>query len=133
MRTYSVHIRRHGPDAEPVFALVKEGFNWPAFFFNIFWALWRRLWLVAIGLVAISLAIAIIAKAIGLALSGQAVLIIGWSVIVGMLANDVRRYYLSCEGFIEEGIAAGKNSDYALFDYLRDTAGLPKNISGFML
>ena len=133
MRTYSVHIRRHGLDLDRDFALVKEGFSWPAFVFNIFWALWYRHWLAAIAFFAIPLAIAIVTKFIGLAPTGQTVLSLGWLVIVGMTANDVRRYYLDRGGFFEHGIAVGKNTDDALYNYLRDTATPPKNTSRYML
>ena len=133
MRTYSVHIRRHGLDLDRDFALVKEGFSWPAFVFNMFWALWYRHWLAAIAFFAIPLAIATFTKFIGLAPAGQTVLSMGWSVIVGMLANDVRRYYLDCDGFVEDGIVAGTTPDDALYDYLRDTATPSKNTSGYIL
>ena len=133
MRTYSVHIRRHGLDFDRDVVVVKEGFSWPAFLFNIFWALWHRHWLAAIALFMIPLGIAIITNVIGLAPAGQTALSMGWSVIVGMLANDVRRYYLDRDGFVEDGITAGKSPDDALYDYLQDTATPPTNTSGYML
>ena len=133
MRTYSVHIRRHGLDFDRDVVVVKEGFSWPACLFNIFWALWHRYWLAAIALFMIPLGIAIITNVIGLAPVGQTALSMGWSVIVGMLANDVRRYYLDRDGFVEDGITAGKSPDDALYDYLRDTATPPTNTSGYML
>ena len=133
MRTYSVHIRRHGLDFDRDVVVVKEGFSWPACVFNIFWALWHRHWLAAIALFMIPLGIAIITNVIGLAPAGQTALSMGWSVIVGMLANDVRRYYLDRDGFVEDGITAGKSPDDALYDYLRDTATPPTNTSGYMI
>ena len=132
MRIYSVHIRRHGLDVDRDVALVKEGFSWPAFLFNIFWALWHRHWLAAAVLFAMPLALAIVIKVIGLAPAGQTILILGWLVMVGMMANDVRRHYLDCGGFVEDGIAAGKTTDDALYSYLQDTAAPSKNISGSM-
>ena len=133
MRIYSVHICRPVLDFDCNVVVVKEGFSWPAFLFNIFWALWHRHWLAAIALFVIPLGIAIITNVIGLAPAGQTVLSMGWSVIVGMLANDVRRYYLAREGFVEDGITFGKASDDALYDYLRDAATPPKNTSGYIL
>ena len=35
---------------------IKEGFCWPALFFSLFWSIWHRLWLVALGLIATNLA-----------------------------------------------------------------------------
>ena len=132
MRIYSVHIRRHGLDLDRDVALVKEGFSWPAFLFNIFWALWHRHWLAVATMFAIPLAIATLTKVIGFAPAGQTVLILGWLVIVGMTANDVRRCYLDCGGFVEEGIAAGKSTDDALYSYFQDTAAPSQNIPGSM-
>ena len=133
MRTYSVHMRSHGLDQGQDFVLVKEGFSWPAFLFNIFWALWHRLWLAAIALFATPLVIVIVIKVIGLGPAVQIVLSVGWSVIVGMLANDVRRHYLHHDGFVEDGIAAGKAADDALCDYLRDTVSPPTNSAEYLL
>ena len=133
MRIYSVHIRRHGLDPDYDFAVVKEGFSWPAFFFNIFWALWHRLWLVAFALFAIPFVVAIVSSAIGLAPAGQAVLSLGWLVIFGMIANDVRRFFLTCNGFIDRGIADGKTMDDALCKYLQNTIFLSKNTPGSTL
>ena len=133
MRIYSVHIRRPGLDFDRDVVVVKEGFSWPAFLFNIFWALWHRHWLAAIALLVIPLGIAIITNVIGLALAGQTILSMGWLVMVGILANDVRRYYLELGGFVEDGITTGKAPDDALYNYLRDTATPPKNTSRYML
>ena len=130
MRIYSVHIRRHGLDPDYDFAVVKEGFSWPAFLFNIFWALWHRLWLVAVVLFVTPFVVAIASNVIGLAPAGQAVLILGWLVIVGMTANDVRRYFLACNGFVDRGIANGKTMDDALCKYLQNMILLSKNTPG---
>ena len=130
MRIYSVHIRRHGLDPDRDVALVKEGFSWPAFLFNIFWALWHRHWLAVATMFAIPLAIATFTNFVGLAPAGLTVLILGWLVIVGMTANDVRRCYLDRGGFVEDGIAAGESTDDALYSYLQDAAAQSKNIAG---
>ena len=121
MHIYSIHIRRQDSHLDPDFALVKEGFSCPAFLFNIFWALWHRLWVVATALLTVSLIITVIFEAIDLGSSVRTVLSVGWSVIIGMLANDVRRPFLKRDGYVEDGVALGKNSDEALNGYLRDT------------
>ena len=130
MRSYSIHIRRPGLEFDRDIVVVKEGFNWPAFLFNIFWALWHCHWLAATGLFLVPLAIFSISKVIGLTPVHQAILALGWLAIVGMLANDVRRYYVGRDGFFEDGIAAGKSPDEALYDYLRDAAAPPSPIVG---
>lgn len=120
MRIYSVYIRRHGLDPERDIALVKEGFSWPAFAFAALWALWHRHWLWAVGLFLIPLAFGALAGGLGLNPAGQATLTIGWSILVGLFANDLRCWILERQGFVEAGVAAGKNDDGALLDFLSD-------------
>ena len=132
MRIYSVHIRRHELDPDYEFTLIKEGFSWPALLFNIFWALWHRLWLVAVALFVIPLVLAIASNIIGLAPAGKAVLGLGWLVIVGMTGNDVRRYFLACNGFVDRGVADGKTMDDALCNHLQNSIFLSRNTRGSM-
>lgn len=44
MRSFTV-FSRPGGDIE----VVKQGWSWPAFVFNVLWALWHRMWLLAFG------------------------------------------------------------------------------------
>jgi len=37
-------------DANDSYELIKEGWNWPAFFFGAFWALSKKLWIISIGI-----------------------------------------------------------------------------------
>ncbi|MEK9754022.1 MAG: DUF2628 domain-containing protein [Rhodospirillaceae bacterium] len=120
MRVYTVHLRRHGLDWDKDIALVKEGFSWPAFAFAGPWALWHRHWLAAVVLIAVPVTLSGLAEALGAAPLTQAALSIGWSTVVGMLANDWRRFFLERQGFEEAGVAAGRDADEALLGYLRD-------------
>ena len=56
MKVYTVHLRRHGLDLERDIVLVCEGFSWPAFILSLVWALWNRMWWVALGLAVLSVA-----------------------------------------------------------------------------
>lgn len=123
MRIYSVYVRRHGLDPERDIAMVKEGFSWPAFAFAALWALWHRHWLWAAGLFLIPLGLGASAGAIGLNPAGQATLTIGWSAVIGLFANDLRRWILERDGFVEAGVAAGKNDDGALLSFFSDDRG----------
>ena len=120
MRTYSIHIRRQGLNAEPDFAVIKEGFSWPAFLFSGLWALWCRLWLVALGTFLVLGLVLSLPWLIGGTELDQAILSFGSFVIFGMLANDIRRWYLGRADFVEVGIYIGHTSDEALFAYLSE-------------
>ena len=106
MKIYTVHIKDTGGRSgeKPIF--VREGFCFPAFFFSVFWALYHRLWLPAVG---IMLAFALIAQLgahhIISALS-VGVLQLMIQVLVGYLAGDWRRKTLAKRGYITTDITA---------------------------
>ena len=110
MRVYTVHLHRPLLEPERDVVLIKEGFSWPACLFSVLWALWHRLWLVALGLIAVQAVISGIAAAVGLDPAGDLVLSLGLAVIVGFVAGDLRRWTLSRAGFVEAGVVAGENA-----------------------
>jgi hypothetical protein len=110
MRVYTVHMRRPTLEPDRDIRLVKDGFNWPAFLFSVVWALWCRLWLVAaILLAAIGSALA----ALGADPLTQLSISVGGAVIVGLVANDLKRWTLFHRGFLEVGVVTGSNIDAA--------------------
>ncbi|STZ75660.1 DUF2628 domain-containing protein [Bergeriella denitrificans] len=52
MKQYTIY--EHA--AEQRIEAVKNGWSWPGFFFSIFWALFKRLWLVALALFLVAFA-----------------------------------------------------------------------------
>ncbi len=91
MRHYTVHLRRHGPDADSDLVLIKEGFCWPAFFLGPLWALWHRLWLAALVLLVADLGLSGTALLLRLDGLSQGAVSVGVVAIVGFVANDLRR------------------------------------------
>lgn len=113
MRVYTVHVRRHGLDPDRDVVLVKEGFCWPAFFFVVLWALWCRLWLVAAGLIAAQVVLNAALIVAGIDALGEAIVQLGFLVLVGSFANDARRWTLKRRGFEEAGVVLARNRDAA--------------------
>lgn len=109
MRIYTVHIR---PDAKnpyetPIF--IEESFNWWAFIFRGFWALYNRLWLVGIILLALEIALQVLVVK-GVIPSYTALLTrLGIQILVGFHANDLRRAKLRKQGYITSDIVTGDN------------------------
>ena len=128
MRIYTVHIADPDADAPTPVATdpvpIKEGFCWPAFFFNLLWALWHRLWLVALGLVGINALLTGALIVLGADELTNGVVNFGFALLVGMIANDLRRWTIEREGMIECGVAIGTNADDALERFLRDAERL---------
>ena len=118
MRLYSIHIRRHGLDIDRDFIIVKEGLSWPAFLSAGLWALWHRMWLWAAALFIIPFVLAALVTALGADPMSQTIVGMSWSVIAGLVANDLRRVRLDQQGFVESGMAAGRSRDGALFSFM---------------
>ncbi|MEK9676927.1 MAG: DUF2628 domain-containing protein [Rhodospirillaceae bacterium] len=131
MRLYTIHVPAPtagvtGPDrlgtiiegAVPV----KEGFCWPAFFFSIVWALWHRLWWVALALIIIIVALSGILTGLGADPVVQTVVSVAIAVAVGFLANDLRRRNLARRGLSERAVVAASNGEGAVERYFTGRA-----------
>jgi hypothetical protein len=111
MRIYTVHLRR---TADPLFTpdlgaqFVREGFNWAAFFFTWIWALTCGLWIVAAILFAGDLCLALLFEAVDLDSMSQLWATLGWHVIVGFAAEDLRRWTLRLRGYALAEIVAAE-------------------------
>ena len=132
MRIYTIHRpRRPWPSgvvsAAPETALaaaraVKEGFSWPAFFFSVLWALWHRLWLVALVLVLIEIAFGLAAEAFAVDPIVQLAVSLGLALIVGWIGNDLIRARCERKGLAFAGVAMAETNDDALRRFFVESA-----------
>ena len=113
MRVYSVHMRRQSLDPDRDMVLVKEGFSWPALFFSVFWALWCRLWWVALGLVVVNVVVSAVLAVLGADPVSEGVISFGMAILFALLANDLKRWTLSRRGFRQVGVVAATNAEAA--------------------
>ncbi|MBK8208847.1 MAG: DUF2628 domain-containing protein [Rhodospirillales bacterium] len=113
MRMYSVHLRRPLLNPDRDICLVKEGFSWPAFFFSVLWALWCRLWLAAAGIFAAEIALSGVMSLLGADEMTQAAISVGFAVLLGVVANDIKRWSLFRRGFLQVAVVTGEDSDAA--------------------
>ena len=118
MKTYTVHLRRHGLDPDRDVVLVKEGFCWPAFFLSILWALWHRLWLAAALILAANIVLGIGIYFLRPDPVTQTAVALGIAAIIGYLANDYRQARLAQLGYAVDGVVSGLNKEHALRRYL---------------
>jgi hypothetical protein len=107
LKRYSVHLSPFaaGPDRDALF--VRDGFSWAALLFGPFWALWHRLWWVALGMFAVALALAATEALLALDPATGSVLWTAISLIFGFEGNDWRRAGLAARGFVERGPVSG--------------------------
>jgi hypothetical protein len=118
MKVYTVHFQKHDQNYVDDIILILEGFSWSAFFLNVIWTLWYRMWLASLGLACLSGIIVVIINALGMGVLAVIFFVIGTAVLYGFVANDLRRWSLSRIGFLENGVTLGKNQDEALARFL---------------
>jgi len=94
-----------GPGA---LALVPEGFAWLGFLFGPVWLAWHRLWLPALLVLAVGLALGALLPA-GLAVPAE----LGLQFLVGAHGQDLRRWRLARRGYAEAGVVAARDRDAA--------------------
>jgi hypothetical protein len=114
VRVYTAHYRPTVPPPDREVVLVKEGFCWPALFVSPLWALWHRLWIEAVVLIAAPLALEFAFELVGLAPLGVSAAGLGLSAIIACVANDLRRASLERRGYRMAGVVAGSDYDTAL-------------------
>lgn len=125
MRIYTVHLRRQGLDPDRDVVFVEEGFSWPAFLFTALWALWCRLWWVALALVAGEAALNALLVMLGPDPLSHAGIMVGFAAIVGMVGNDLKRWTLRRQGFDHAAVIAAATLDDAqrrFYDHNPDLA-----------
>lgn len=114
MRVYTVHVRTPTERLDRDVILVREGFNWFAFLFSGLWAAWSRLWLVALGLIAVEVLWSVLAWWLDPDPVTQGAISFGLALIVGWSANDLRRWTLFRRGYAEVGVVAARDNDSAM-------------------
>jgi hypothetical protein len=110
VRFYTVHIQLQ-KSGQKHLELVKEGFSWPAFLFDVFWAVHHRAWLTCCVLTAAICVFCIIGYWQVIAAPLLLVVVLGWRVAVGFHGNDWRCTELARHGFQVAGVVSAR--DYA--------------------
>lgn len=107
MKVYTVHI--HPGDADPMenAILIHEGFNFWAFLLSGLWALYHRLWLGFLGLVAVSFLCSFLVMAFDGGPEMDFALALLTGIGFGLIANDLRRRKLAAQGWKLADIVAG--------------------------
>ena len=121
MRFYTVHLPASDEGVEDGALgraiLVREGFNWLAFFFAPFWALAEGLWLAAVALIGSLAAIVVVPHVLGLGPLLPVILGLGYGVLAGMSGNDLRRAGLAARGYRLVEVVAAPSRAQALIRY----------------
>jgi len=124
VRVYTIHHDPMSADAESEFFVVKEGFSWSALVFTALWALWHRMWLAALLLLATGAALEFALTISGADDIAALSIGLGYSLLVGYGANDWRRWALARRSMALMGIVAAADEETALHRYVDRNPGL---------
>ena len=108
-RIYTAHVRAWSASSDREAVLVREGFSWGAFFFSVLWALRYRMWLTAVFLFAISVALSLATDLLGVDPVTDSALGIALALIIGWEANDWRRRSLARRGYVTAAVIAAES------------------------
>jgi hypothetical protein len=111
-----------GPDPDG-FVFVKEGFCWPAFYLTVPWLVWRRMWLVFLIYVAITLTFFSIIEQVDLPVAWLIHVLFGF--LVALEANNLRRWTLERRGYRFLGVVSGSNAGEAEFRFFASWVEAP--------
>jgi len=128
-RIFTIHLRRHGLDPARDIVLLPEGFSWWAFIFAGLWALWLRMWWVALGLIVGVGVLNVLANRLFSDPVSAGVIGFGLALLAGILGNDLRRWTLERQGFEFSGLVAATDQDEALHKYLDGDMELSEEIN----
>ncbi len=98
----------HGPRA------VKQGWSWPAFFFGVFWALYKRIWILAASLFGFIVLSSVLIPA---TVEGQLisnVLFLGLNLTISLKGNQWYASLLETQGFTQQAQVEARNPGDAL-------------------
>lgn len=112
-KIYTVHINPAKAHAVERAVFVPEGFNFMAFIFGVFWAVYNRLWLEAVFIVVVIASLAILEQSGFLDEQSSVILQIAFNFIIGFQANDWQRGALSRRGYVMADIVVSEDKMHA--------------------
>ena len=120
MNVFTIHLPpEETASADPL--PIREGFCWPAFFFTFVWALWHRMWLVGTAIFLVLTALSVGLELSGIAPAARLVLTLGTYFLLGLMANDIRRWQIERSGWDLDDIVSGQDADEAVWRWAHKT------------
>jgi hypothetical protein len=110
---YTVYRRLWSNERDHDAIFLREGFCWGAFLFSVVWALWHRMWFVALGLAALFVGLALLDFVLVFEPAVIVALNLASALWVGMEAADWRRGALTRAGYVETDIVYAPSLDQA--------------------
>ena len=107
LKIYTAHLKPEHPAPYETAMFVQEGFNWMAFAFGGMWALFSRLWLLALVFMLVNIALATLVEMEVVSYGVSAAYQLAFQLWVGFNANDWLRAKLKKQGYITDALITG--------------------------
>jgi hypothetical protein len=118
MTTYSIYAKPNDKTAADAI-FVSDGFSWGAFVFTWAWALWHRMWIVAVILISMLLITSLLPPA------AQILSFLAVSILMGLHANDLLGWSLARRGYSEIALGNGNSLEEAELSFYAGGVSLP--------
>jgi hypothetical protein len=129
MGFYSVHVRGALPEAAASAVVVRQAFDWEAFFLGPFWLIWHKLWR-ALALWS-GIYLALLVGSSGLLSAGPAFLIaLAVQALFGLEAGAVLEAKLASEGYRLIEIVAAPSRSQAETAFYREFEAAGASLAG---
>jgi hypothetical protein len=114
MAVYTLHVPAGSVPGDPAAldeaVLVRDGFSWGAFIFQVLWCLYRRLWLAAAVLLVLTVGADLLMNWAGLPAWAVASVSLVIVILFALEANDLRRRKLERQGMMLAGVVVASNT-----------------------
>lgn len=115
MTVYTVHepagLKGRSDAAARHIAFVKEGFCWPAFLIAPIWLVYRRMWWVLLGFLAVGVALGGLELWLGRGSALSSIVEIVLLLLFALEANNLRRWELRRRGNRLRAVVAGRDRE----------------------
>ena len=118
MTTYSIYAKPNDKTAADAI-FVSDRFSWGAFVFTWAWALWNRMWIVAVIVISVLLIASLLPPVPQILLS-----LVG-SILMGLHANDLLGWSLARRGYSEIALGNGNSLEEAELQFYADGVSAP--------
>ena len=124
-RFYTVHIKPDAASPVETAVFVKDGFHLWAFAFGILWALYHRLWTMALIYLLFNVALGAAGERLGISDAGLGIAQLGFQAAMAYLADEFRRANLKKRGYITADIVAAETALRAELRFFERYAAAP--------
>ncbi len=116
-KIFTVYEKPEASDPSDRVVLLREGFSFGAFFFNVFWLILKRMWWGIALYMGAAIAMATIAELLQLSEIAIIVLQLLLQVMLGYHANDIEGWALKRRGYRVAGVLAAESEMLAARRY----------------